>query len=52
LQPYTSKLLTTLAYQEVSYETLLRTSVTEPLGNIVSWDTNSLPMLSLNFTQY
>jgi len=35
-----SKLLAVLVYQEVFYQTLLRTSVTEPLGNIVPWDKN------------
>jgi len=35
-----SKLLAGLVYQEVFYQTLLLPSVTEPLGNIVSWDKN------------
>jgi len=39
------------AYQEVFYQTLLLTSVTEPLGNIVPWDENILPMLSFNLTR-
>jgi len=34
------KLLAALVCQEVFYQTLLLTSVTEPLGNIVSWDEN------------
>jgi len=34
------KLLAALVYQEVFYQTLLLTSVTEPLGNIVPWDKN------------
>jgi len=38
LQPYMSKLLATLVYQEVFYQTLLLTSVTESLWNIVLWD--------------
>jgi len=35
-----SKLLAVLFYQEVFYQTLLLTSATEPLGNIVPWDYN------------
>jgi len=35
-----SKLLAALVYQEVFFHTLLLTSVTEPLRNIVSWDKN------------
>jgi len=35
-----SKLLAALAYQEVFHQTLLFTSVTEPLGNTVLWDKN------------
>jgi len=35
-----SKLLSALVYQEVFYQTLLLTSVTEPLGNIVPLDKN------------
>jgi len=35
-----SKLLAALVYQEVFYWTLLLISVTEPLGNVVSWDKN------------
>jgi len=35
-----SKLLPALVYQEVFYQTILLTSVTEPLGNIVPWDKN------------
>jgi len=34
------KLLAALVYQEFFYQTLPLTSVTEPLGNIVSWDEN------------
>jgi len=45
-----SKLLPVLVYQEVFYQTLLLTSVTEPLGNIVSWDKNILPILCFNLT--
>jgi len=33
-----SKLLATLVYQEVFYPTLLFTSKTERIGNIVQWD--------------
>jgi len=33
-----SKLLAVLFYQEVFYQTLLLTSATEPLENIVPWD--------------
>ena len=40
LQPYMSKLLAALLYQEVFFHTLLLTSVTESLGNIVPWDKN------------
>jgi len=32
-----SKLLATLVYQKVFYQTLLLTSVIEPLGNIVGY---------------
>jgi len=46
-----SKLLAALACQEVFYQTILLTSVTEPLGNIVPWDKNILPMLSFNLTR-
>jgi len=35
-----SKLLAALVYQEVFYQTVLLTSVTEPLANIVPWDKN------------
>jgi len=35
-----SKLLAALIDQEVFYKTLLLTSVTEPLENIVPWDKN------------
>jgi len=35
-----SKLLAALFYQEVFHQTLLLTSVMEPLGNIVQWDKN------------
>jgi len=35
-----SKLLSALVFQEVFYQTLLLTSVAEPLGNIVPWDRN------------
>jgi len=35
-----SKLLAALVCQEVFYQTLLLTSVTEAHGNIVSWDKN------------
>jgi len=35
-----SKLLAALVYQEVFYQTLLLTNVTEPLGDIVQWDKN------------
>jgi len=35
-----SKILAALVYQEVLYQALLLTSVTEQLGNIVSWDKN------------
>jgi len=38
LQPYVSKPLTALVYQEVFYQTSLITSVTEPFGDIVPWD--------------
>jgi len=40
LQPYISKLLPALVYHEVFYQTLLLTSATEPLRNIVPWDKN------------
>jgi len=40
LQLDMSKVLAALVYQEVFYQTLLLTSVTEPLGNIVPWDEN------------
>ena len=40
LQSYMSKLLAALVYQEVFYQILLLTSITEPLGNIVPWDKN------------
>jgi len=33
-----SKLLAAFVYQEIFYQTLLLTSETEPLGNIVPWD--------------
>jgi len=41
LQPYMSKLLAALVYQEVFYQTSLPTRVTEPLSNIVPWDKNT-----------
>jgi len=36
-----SKILAALVYQEVFYQTLLLTNVTEPLGNIVPCDKNA-----------
>jgi len=46
------KLLAALVYQEVFYQTLLLTSVTESLGNIVLWDKKHiLPILSFNLTR-
>jgi len=45
-----SKLLVVLAYQEVFYQTLLLTSVTEPPGNIVPWDKTYSTMLCFNLT--
>ena len=37
LQPYMSKLMSTLVFQEVLYQKILLASLTEPLGNIVPW---------------
>ena len=52
LQPHMLKLLAALVYQEVLYQTLLLTSVTESLGNIVLWDKKHiLPILSFNLTR-
>jgi len=46
-----SKLLAASGYQEVFFQTVLLTSVTESLGNIVLWDKNILPMLPFNLTR-
>jgi len=44
-----SKYLAALPDQEVFYQTLLLTSVTESLGNIMPWDKNNIYQCWSNF---